>query len=157
MTNPNPNLQLVKRLENLRVQPTVQHLYWLALQGESSEFEEFLDGLLNTSDPEKKLKKTFPGIEDEPVDLVEWDGGYQLADVLKETGRHGFLAEIHIPETSEHRIKEDGSVGRFRVSGGISQVEYCYGETLEDLVAAIETRANAVFAEEVEETRKQNA
>jgi hypothetical protein len=153
----NPLYPINQRLSKLRPHVTVQKMCLLVMQGDSSECIELLDDLLNVRNQQRAIEETFPGLAEEGYDLSGGWNGENLMAVLAESERLGYLAELHVPECTEFKFADGGEPLRWCVRGGISNVVYVYGNTLEELMEAMERAVAKEFAGFVEQARKQKA
>lgn len=150
----NPLYPINQRLGKLRPHVTVPKMCLLVMQGDSSECIELLDDLLSCRDQQRAIEETFPGLSEEGYDLTgEWDGENLIA-VLAKSERLGYLAELHVPECTNFKFDKDGEPLRWQVHGGISSVVYVYGNTLEELMEAMERAVAKEFARFVKKARK---
>jgi hypothetical protein len=133
------NLDISDRFEQLQ-STNINKLFWIAGCNEhSSELKEMLTYDMDAKD----VKECFPSL---PIEVFDED----FDEILNQLFNHrylGFLAEIHIPECSDFRFKGAEPTG-CRVHPGISTVEYCYAETPELLMAAIEAKSNQEYEEQ---------
>lgn len=141
------NKEFSDRFESLR-ETHISRLIWIAASIENSEdLAEMLEDLSN-----ENWKNLFPEIHDSEY-FEEFKS--EPIEALIDFEKLGFLAEIHIPICRDFSFDENGDVDGYTSSPGYCRIEYAYAETIEELMAEIEKKADQLFQEFIE-TAKSN-
>jgi hypothetical protein len=146
------NTEALARIEKCN-RTRIEKLFWIACSYGSDELEDLLKELSVI-----EVRECFPDLmdddsddfftEDEDGDLDE--NGEIDADFLFDNDKLGFFAQVYIPKCHNFSFK-DGKPASWRISTGHCIIAYCYGDTLNELVEAIERRAKAEFDDYVKE------
>jgi hypothetical protein len=139
-------VELQERIE--QAQGHIDELIWIGAS--EIEYNDKLQDVMQDLN-ETDLAKYFPGIEQyEGWSDYGRDAMASIAEYMYDNSKLGFVARILIPECHGFGYNEDGDPSGWSVSGVISRIRHVYAETLELLVAEIESISEEVFQDYVE-------
>lgn len=124
----------------------IAKLFWIAGSLENSDLNEMLEEM-----EDDDFKKCFPEIFNSN-NYEEYHNEGEFIQALINFNKFGLLAEIHLPECKNFKFEngKDHPVS-WNVHKGICRIEYCYAETLEDLMSEIEKTSEKVFKHYIEQ------
>lgn len=125
----------------------INKLFWVAGSFDNSDFKEFVDDM-NDSD----WKNALPEIA-KSKHYKHYRKEREMGQALVDYKKFGFLAEIHHPEHHSF-IYQKGKPIASSVSMGVCRISVVYGETREELLAAIEQSAEKIYKEYIAADKK---
>lgn len=126
----------------------IDKLFWVAGATTNEDLEYLLEVL-----EQDQISELFPDLE------FNDDFGITIRDLL-DNEKFGLIAEIHIPEPKNLKIKissefdNQGNITTLSAGAVSSRVKYVYAETRSELISVIEKVANKVFNEYAEKAKK---
>lgn len=144
------NLQALLQLEEAH-DASIEKLFWIAGQTDNTDLTEFFKEWRHTKEFEEEFP-FLPEIDDEDDFFSFGDG---LKEGLTDNSKLGFVAEIHIPICDNFRFDEKGQIKGYTPHMGRCRVDFAYGETPDELLQVIQTKAETIFQEFVDKARKE--
>jgi hypothetical protein len=144
---PMTNNKAVSRFDGCTHSAFINKLFWIAGAFESRDFKEFLDDMNDTD-----WKTALPEIE-KSKHYKNYRKEREMGQALVDFRKFGFLAELHHPEHHSFLYDKGKPIGS-SVSMGVCRISVVYGETREELLAAIEQAAEKIYKEYVAADKK---
>ena len=120
----------------------IENLYWIAGSLDNSDFKDKIEEL-----EDRDIEKCFPEIFNSPH-YEEYKNNGELLQALVDFEKFGLLAEIHLPECTDFSYEKGKKYPTsWSIIGSVCRIEYCYGETLSELMKEIEKCSRKVFKE----------
>lgn len=142
------NFEAVDRFDQAH-RAKIENLYWIAGSLENSDLKDKIEEM-----EDEDFKKCFPEIFNSKH-YEEYRNDYEIMQAIVDFRKFGLFAEIHLPECDNFRYEKGKKHPvSWSVHGGICRIEYCYGETLEELMNEIEKSSEKVFEEYVAQDKK---
>lgn len=146
------NLEAVERFDQAHG-AKIERLYWIAGSMDNSDFKD----LVSDDFTDEDWKSIFPEIV-KGGHLKEYRKDKEEMQAFCDYRKFGFLAEIHVPEASGFKFKNDSKKPwAWSVNGGICKIRYAYAETTDELMSKIEIEAKSCLDYDIKKELKKLA
>ncbi len=144
------NIEAVERFDQAHG-AKIEKLFWIAGSLENSSLKEKLEEM-----EEKDFKKCFSEIfNSKHYEYYRTDD--EIMQAIVDFRKFGLFAEIHLPKCYNFKYEKGKKHPvSWSISYGICRIEYCYGETLEELMNEIEKSSEKVFKEYISQEISKN-